>query len=132
MERHELRSFFRFPKSILTLFYYIIHHTPHTTLTMDHTEVKYLMDTWDLTQSQSQKLHNGFQKNTIDANTLCQILNEDITDFITLDDAQDAIKFKSIDNKLTLSGFEEFMNERLPELDTPLQRTFTEHPYIDT
>ena len=90
------------------------------------------MDTWDLTQSQSQKLHNGFQKNTIDANTLCQILNEDITDFITLDDAQDAIKFKSIDNKLTLSSFEEFMNERLPELDTPLQRTFTEHPYIDT
>ena len=99
---------------------------------MDHTEVKYLMDTWDLTQSQSQKLHNGFQKNTIDANTLCQILNEDITDFITLDVAQYAIKFKGIDNILTLSGFEEFMNDNLPELDTPLQRTFTEHPYIDT
>jgi hypothetical protein len=90
------------------------------------------MDTWDLTQSQSQKLHIGFQKNTIDATTLCDILNEDITDLITLDVAQDVLKFKGIDNKLTLSGFEEFMNERLPELDTPLQRTFTEHPYIDT
>ena len=99
---------------------------------MVHTEVKYLMDTWNLTQSQSEKLHNGFQQNTIDANTLCQILNEDITDFITLDVAQDAIKFKGIDNKLTLSGFEEFMNERLPELDIPLQRTLTEHPYNNT
>lgn len=99
---------------------------------MVHTEVKYLMDTWDFTQSQSEKLHNGFQQNTIDANTLCQILNEDNSDFITLDVAQDVIKFKGIDNKLTLSGFEEFMNERLPELDIPLQRTLTEHPYIDT
>ena len=63
---------------------------------MLHTEVKYLMDTWDLTQSQSEKLHNGFQQNTIDANTLCQILNEDNTDFITLDVAQDAIKFKGM------------------------------------
>ena len=99
---------------------------------MLHTEVKYLMDTWDLTQSQSEKLHYGFKQNTIDANTLCQIINEDITDFITLDVAQNAIKFKCIDNKLTLSGFEEFMNERLPELDTPLQRTLTEHPYNNT
>ena len=82
------------------------------------------MDTWDLTQSQSEKLHYGFKQNTIDANTLCQILNEDITDFITLDVAQDAIKFKGIDNKLTFSGFEEFMNERLPELDIPLHPTF--------
>ncbi len=88
-------------------------------------EVTYLIDTWNLTQSQSEKLHNGFHQNTIDAKTLCQILNEDITDLITLDVAQDAIKFKGIDNKLTFSGFEEFMNERLPELDIPLHPTFT-------
>lgn len=91
-----------------------------------------LMKTWKISYKQANLFKIGFENENLDYQKFYKIMNlEDDYEVIDLVVAEDVVKNYGLNNVLHLSGFEAFMNERLLELDTPLQRTFTEHPYLN-
>ena len=96
------------------------------------TEIKRLMNEWNISYKQANLLIIGFENENLDGRKFYDIMNSEDDKIIDIDlvVAEDVVKNYGINNVLHLSGFEEYMNDCLSE-KSELQRTYTEHPYLN-
>ena len=96
------------------------------------TEIKRLMNEWNISENQAKLLTIGFENKNLYASKFFEIMNSEVDKIIDIDlvVAEDVVKNYGLNNVLHLSGFEEYMNDCLSE-QSELQRTYTEHPYLN-
>ena len=98
------------------------------------TEIKRLMNEWNISENQAKLLTIGFENKNLDGQKFYDIMNSEDDKIIDIDlvVAEDVVKNYGLNNVLHLSGFEEYMNDCLSEQsELELSRTYTEHPYLN-